>query len=687
MTVQRNRQLVAGILGLALLLLSACTSTGWPTDSAALADRPAATTTPSPQMDGSPAQGGLLKLALPTSTPVPAGQAGSLTTEEQLAQMIVPTRDLRDLALRLDPLLQQIPAVVNAQAPDYQVGDRLLFWVHDLNSNRNFQIMAELIHRTDVAYTWAEVDKPHDAEAIARSIDVFSQSTYPALTAFFGSEWKPGVDNDPRVHVLHSTGIGAGVAGYYSSADQYSQLARPFSNEKEMFYINLDWLNTTRNFEYYETVLAHEFQHMIHWHQDRNEETWVNEGLSEFAQEAAGYPPDTAFARQFAGVPDTQLNSWNEVSSGNGEHYGSAYLFMVYTAQRLGVDFLQALVAHPANGIAGFDALLAGRDGDGPHSFDDLFADWVVANYADDPNALGLDGVYGYRAFEQPPPTLDRRVEQFTADTFQSTVNNHGVDYVLLEGEGDVSIAFDGLATTRLTATQTPNGRLAWWSNRGDDSNSRLTRPFDLSGVTPGTPVEMTAQMWWHIEPDYDYGYVLVSQDGRKWDAVTGARATEEDPTGNSFAPGYTGRSVDAAPESDGWVTEQFDLSPYAGQEIWVRFEYVTDDAVNNSGWLVDDVRIPAIGYAADFESGADGWESEGWLLTDNRLRQRWLLQVLEMEDQLLQGVRRIPVDENGQTTFTLTGLGDGRTAVLAISALAPVTTEPAAYGVRIDPQ
>ncbi|MCB9160169.1 MAG: immune inhibitor A [Caldilineaceae bacterium] len=67
-------------------------------------------------------------------------------------------------------------------------------------------------------------------------------------------------------------------------------------------------------------------------------------------------------------------------------------------------------------------------------------------------------------------------------------------------------------------------------------------------------------------------------------------------------------------------VVEQFDLSAYAGEQVQVRFEYVTDDAVTKSGWFIDDIAIPAIDYATDFEQGADGWESEGWLLTDNRL-------------------------------------------------------------------
>jgi hypothetical protein len=118
-----------------------------------------------------------------------------------------------------------------------------------------------------------------------------------------------------------------------------------------------------------------------------------------------------------------------------------------------------------------------------------------------------------------------------------------------------------------------------------------------------------------------------------------------------------------------------------------VRFEYITDDAVTSTGWLIDEVRIPALGYATDFEGGADGWESEGWLYTDNRLAQGWLVQVLELTGDELTGLQRHEVDENGQATFAVAGLGNGRRAVLAISALAPITTEPAAYEIRLEGQ
>jgi hypothetical protein len=171
---------------------------------------------------------------------------------------------------------------------------------------------------------------------------------------------------------------------------------------------------------------------------------------------------------------------------------------------------------------------------------------------------------------------------------------------------------------------------------------------------------------------------------------LAGQRSTAENPSGNSFGLGYTGvsrRAPEAAQERlpPEWVTEQFDLSAYAGGDLWLRFEYITDDGINGAGWLIDDLRIPALNYATDFASEVSGWESAGWLLTDNRLPQPWLLQVMEFTNETLTAVRRVPVDAGGRAQFEIYDLGNGTRAVLAISALAPVTIEPAGYELQID--
>ncbi len=640
--------------------------------------------TPLPRTTATPVPGGLP--APSTGPDLPDRLAQDYPTFAQLQQVIVPTRDLRDLAMRLRPDVDDVPLVVSERPADYQVGDVISFWASNVDDNRHFQIEAELIYRNDVAYVWVEKGQPYDRDRIARSVDRFAEQAYPKIREFFGSEWNPGVDGDPRLHILHATDLGRSIAGYYSSADEFSRQANPYSNEKEMFYINLEWLNSTEDYEYYETVLAHEFQHMVHWYNDRNEETWVNEGMSELAQEIAGYPPDTGFASVYMDNTDTQLNTWSDDPGGNAEHYGSAYLYMAYFLQRFGEDLTKAVVANPANGTLGFTQALE-QAGLGL-TFDDVFADWVVANYVDDPTALGQSGVYGYRQLDLPSPLLDKSYRRYPVQLRRTSVYNYGVDYIALRGSGDVTVRFQGATETRLANVTPYSGAWAWWSNRADDSDTRLTRRFDFRDVPKGEPLTMEVAMWYDIEDDYDYGYVLVSRDGEKWDILEGPHTTTENPSGNSFGPAYTAESTtDPGSETPEWIVEELDLSAYAGEEVWIRFEYVTDDAVNYPGWFIDDIRIPAIGYSTDFENGPDGWESEGWILTDNRLPQLWLVQVIALQDGKLQAVQRIPVGPDGAAEIQVNGLGRGNEAILTVSGLTLGTTEPATYEYRIDPR
>ncbi|MFN8445979.1 MAG: immune inhibitor A [Caldilineaceae bacterium] len=617
---------------------------------------------------------------LPSATisAIDLSQLEPLSTEEQLQQVMIPARDVPDLSVRLRPDVQDVPLVVTQTVPNYAVGDLLEFWVHNPGSAENTRINAKLVYKTDVAYAWVEEGQNFDQAALVRSIDRFSTIIYPKESALFGTPWTPGVDNDPRLHILHTVKTGAGLAGYYSSVDEYSKLANPFSNEKEMFYINLNYLNAGQNYEAYEEVLAHELQHMIHWKQDRNEGVWMNEGLSEYAQDVAGYPQDLSFAQNFLSQPSTQLNDWGTVNSSNLIHYGAAYLFVRYMAQQYGNNFIHNVVTEQANGIDGIEAALHAYPAkpDRPTEFDPLFADWVVANYANAPDAPGAYGRWGYTdlALNKPPA---QSIVAMSTPSLDESVTNYGTDYIEIAENLPFILDFAGITTTRLAPTTVYDGLKAAWSNRGDESDTRLTRQIDLTSIAAGQSVIMSAAMWWDIEEGYDFGYITVSRDGKKWQMLSGQRTTDQNISGNNFGVGYTGASGD-------WSVETFDLSPYAGQRIWLRFEVVSDDAVNRPGWLIDDVSIPAIGFFDGFEDGTTGWQSEGWIVTNNQLTQRWLVQVLEYEDNKLVDVKR-PTIENGQSQFTIRNLRNGRN-VLAISGLTRNTTESATYQVSFTP-
>jgi hypothetical protein len=624
---------------------------------------------------------GPVKAPQPAPAALAAADLRLLSTEEQLSRVITPMRDARELRLATSPELDEIPLAVNATAPDYPVGTVRSFSVLNVSDLTVRTIEAELLYRTDVAYAWVESGQPADESMIREAVDYFSEVSYPRVRSVFGSEWSPGVDGDPRVHILHTTGMGSSVAGYYSSSDEFSRLANPNSNEQEMFYINLAWLNSQQNPQEYEQVLSHEFQHMIHWNMDRGEETWLNEGFSEYATLVAGFPADLGFISSFAAAPDLQLNAWGDNTGGSGAHYGASFLFAIYLAERFGDSFISQVVAEPANGVVAIERVLE-QTGAGL-TFDELFADWVVANFVDQPGE-GAAGQFGYDRIDVPALRENDLFSALPAPASERLVGNYATDYYRIEGDEAVQIAFAGDATARLVVAEPRSGDYAAWSNRGDDMSTHLTGQIDLSTLPPGTPVTMTADLWVDIEQGYDYGYVMASRDGVKWTILPGQWTTTDNPAGNALGPGYSGTSgsENGAPV---WRTDSFDLSEFAGEAIQVRFQYVADDAISQPGFLVDNIAIPAVDYRVDFEGDLSGWVSEGWLISDLQLPQRWIVQLLLLDGEELMAMLPVPVAEDGMAAITSDWLTAGKSIILAVSGATRATTEPAAYRFSIE--
>jgi immune inhibitor A len=579
-----------------------------------------------------------------------------------LADSVVPVRDLRSLAIRLGGVRADVPAVITDTSPDYDLGTVRSFKVHDDDSDQTFLIEAELRYKTAHVYMWVETGVDIDPGRLQQAADTFEKEIYPTDRAFFGSEWTPGVDGDPHLGILHARGIGSGVAGYYWSADEYPAEVRPDSNQMEMFYINADNANVGSAF--YLGTLAHEFQHMIHWYNDRNEETWLNEGMSELASLITGFDPggsDYGWSRR----PDTQLNTWSD-DDARSAHYGGSYLFAAYLLDRFGETLTQAVVAHPANGIPSIDAVLA--ENETGLTFTDVFADWLVANYLDQPELA--DGRFGYDLIDTAQPLLAMEHDRYPAKRV-SDVTQYGVDYIYLEGGQDLTVDFFGETRARLLSTGAHSGDQFWYSNRGDDSDMRLTRRFDLGDVSQAT---LRFWTWYDIEAGWDYGYVMVSNDdGATWSILRGDLSTDVNPHGNSYGWSYTGLSG----EGPVWVEESISLDDFAGQQILVRFEYITDDALNSPGWAIDDISIPELGYRDDVEAGTAGWQAEGFVQTGNFVPQEHLVQVILFDREIT--VERLPLLENQSARWQLP-LADADHAVLVVSGLAEVTTEPTNY-------
>ena len=596
--------------------------------------------------------------ATPTTVPTP-----TLPLARLLEQIEVPARDLYSITERLKGLADPLPRIVNATPPAYSLGDQETLWVADLDANRNYTITATLRHISAHLYMWVQNGEQVEDAALARSAEEFERQIYPTNRYYFGSEWSPGVDNDVHLTVLNARFQGA--AGYFSGADEFPRAVNPYSNQREMFYINL--AAKRPGTQEYARTLAHEFQHMIHWYADANEETWVNEGASQIAVVLNGYGQNDI--SRFANNPDVQLNDWADTPAEAGLHYDASYLMTSYFLDRFGAEMLRELIREPSNGAASFDKVLAARQTG--LTFTDLIADWAIANYG-----AGLGERYAYKSLDvraQPtaklreyPASGEGQVHQFAADYIELIPNT----------APDLRIAFTGTITVPIVPNQAHSGRLQWWSNRGDSSNMTLTRAFDLRGLTSAT---LSYWLWYDIEDGWDYAYVEVSTDaGKTWKTLPGRYTTQADPSGQNLGHAYTGLST-------GWVQEQLDLSAHAGKQILVRFEYITDDAVNHVGLCLDDIRISELGYADDAESGDGGWIAAGFARIDNVLPQHYAVQVITLGKN--PGVQRIELDKEGRGALDIRGLGrEIDRAVLVVSALTPVTTELASYQYAVSP-
>jgi Uncharacterized protein conserved in bacteria len=603
----------------------------------------------------------------PSPTPEVTGPEGTLLT---LENVIVPQRNMSDLACRLKGLCN-VPEVITANAAPLSVGVKSAFWTTNNDTSATAQITATLRYTTDHAYFWLQDGVTVADSDIQTLMDTFENKIYPTTRSFFGSEWTTGIDGDPHIYILYARNLGSSIAAYYSALDEINPSINEYSNGHEMFYINAD--TTALNSSHIPSILAHEFQHMIHWNNDENENAWINEGSSELSSQLNGYYPG-GFEQFFISNPNLQLNDWPDDADPSA-NYGASYMFMSYFLDRFGASATQDLVKNPKNGLDGVDAALKELGATDPLNgnpiqADDFFMDWAVTNLIN--NNKYADGRYSYKSplnFVHVAPTST--VTNCSNADLQGTVHQYAAEYIQIDCSGKYSIRFTGSASVNLLPVSPYSGQYAFWSNKGDDSDMTLTHQFDLTNVSSSPQLSFKA--WYDIEDGWDYAYVLASTDGQSWATLPTTTGTSKDTSGNAYGNGLTGAS-------GGWITENADLSAYAGKKIWVRFEYVTDEAINGDGLLIDDVSIDAIHYFSNFETDDGGWQAAGFARVENSLPQSFRLALVDPDAKT---VTMIPLSEDRTASFPIT-LESGHDQYLVIAATTRFTRTAASYQISV---
>jgi len=514
---------------------------------------------------------------------------------------------------------------------------------------------------------WVEQGVWHDIRRLEEAAELFEAHIYPRVREAFGSEWRPGIDNDPRVHILHATDLGENVLGYTSSIDEYPRALHRLSNEAEMMVVNVDHVEIGT--PAYNALVARQLQRLIQWNQNRNEDRWLKEGLAELAATLTGFgvgEPEQAAPRE----TDVSLMHW----TGEKSQREAVYLFAAYFHQLFGDEGTRVLTAEPANGIRGVEAALSKLESD--LSFEEFFASWVAANYLDHLSESETDGLhYSYTDLDVGRPTLVAAPDAFPFEK-ESSVHQFGADYIVLRGDEDLNVAFTGRIATPLLSVSPLSGQRAWWSNRADESLTTLTGRFDLSEVESAT---LSYWIWYDIEPHHDYAMVKArALDDDEWTTLVTPSGTDADPHGHSPGWSYTGKSP-------GWIHEEIDLSSYAGDDVLLRFSYLTDGAITGEGFLLDHISIPEIGYVDNMGTESERWKPEGFLRIGPYVPQRYLALLIGRGEETT--VERLTLEEDQRAEWTVPlGSEDLSEAILVISGMAPLTAEPAPYKLRISP-
>jgi len=355
--------------------------------------------------------------------------------------------------LSIGIILLVLPFLVTAVS----IGQTVNFFIDpscDLQGRE--QISATLVKITNQLYFFADTQWWNGLGLAERDrIDVelynlgneFEYKIYPVLTSTFGSEPKPGIDNDEKITVLvHPMKKEAG--GYYNTGDVYPKLQNPKSNEREMVYLNSQYIDKPEA----KGFLAHEFMHLITINQKdllRNvsEETWLNEARADYAPTLLGY--DDIFegsnlqrrVKNFLEKPNDSLTEWLNKSP----DYGIVNLFTQYLVDHYGIKILVDSLHSSKVGIPSInDALVKNNF---QKDFNQIFADWtitVLVNNCD----FGVRYCYlnkNLKDFRITPTLyyLPLRTESILS-TFHNTTNWSANWHRFVGGGNNFTLEFDG---------------------------------------------------------------------------------------------------------------------------------------------------------------------------------------------------------------------------------------------------
>lgn len=255
------------------------------------------------------------------------------------------------------------------------------FWTRNFINKSTELIRAELAGQNSSVIIYLQEGVSLEEDIINSLLLEMENNIIPQVRSVFGHEPVLDIDEDNRLTILiydiqdNYDLTGLYYAGYFSAEDLFPKEKYPYSNQKKMIYVDLIPGIISGDMDDIYSILAHEYQHLIHFCADPNEVKWVDEGCANLASFLCGYGEPEQHTRAFQVNSDNSLISWD----GTLEDYGSSFLFMKYIYEKFdrGTGIVKRIVNNKKRCRSGIEAELKGP------SFTEVFSDWAIANILD----------------------------------------------------------------------------------------------------------------------------------------------------------------------------------------------------------------------------------------------------------------------------------------------------------------
>lgn len=276
-----------------------------------------------------------------------------------------------------------------------------------------------------------------------------------------------------------------------------------------------------------------------------------------------------------------------------------------------------------------------------------------------------------------------------------------GWDYGYVEVSANDGVTWEIVPATS-AGTLNRNGA-AYGPGYTGISNLQRPRPFPvmgvlmspdgvtISGVPPGGPAAAAG-----LQP----GDLIIGYDEHPWPGTPNLLGLLGD-----YAPGDTlslwiqrggqrlsvpvllgaheSRVIEPTPH---WLAQEADLTPYAGQDILLRFEVVTLPNHQSEGLAIDNIAIPEIDFADSGDGGDDDWTMTGWQRVTNHVPARYLVQLAAFGSGQPARARSVLLPGEGVGGEWRIDLNANDRLIIAISGMNEDTFQPAGFDLEIAP-